>query len=185
MAVALITGAARGIGAAIAIRLAKEGFDIAINDLSDEVLIKNGAETVAACAEYGVKVKTFGANVSDHSESQYLIKAVAASFGGVDVLVNNAGITRDGLLMRMTEENYDSVISVNQKSVFNTIKFVAPVMRKAGNGRIINISSVAGLYGNAGQINYSASKAAVIAMTKTASKELGDKGITVNAIAPG
>jgi 3-oxoacyl-[acyl-carrier protein] reductase len=163
--VALITGAGQGIGAAIAARLEKDGFTVVANDLS------------------GVE---FAADVSDYAACESLVKAVKDKFGSIDVLVNNAGITRDGLLARMSEEQYDSVIAVNQKSIFNLTKLVgAGVMMKQKSGRIINLSSVAGVHGNAGQFNYSASKAAVIGMTKSAAKEFASRGITVNAIAPG
>ncbi|MDR0986137.1 MAG: 3-oxoacyl-[acyl-carrier-protein] reductase [Ruminococcus sp.] len=181
--VALITGGARGIGKAIALRLAKDGFDIAVNDLNEAAF--EGSDVLEACENFGVKVGKFYANVANSSECEALVKAVAATFGGLDVLVNNAGITRDGLMARMSDEQYDSVIAVNQKSVFNLTKFAGNLMGRAKKGRIINVSSVAGLYGNPGQMNYSASKAAIIGMTKTAAKELGRRGITVNAIAPG
>jgi len=162
--VALVTGASRGIGAKIAERLKKDGFEVAINDIKD--------------AEYS-------ADVSDYAACEELVKSIKEKFGRIDVLVNNAGITRDGLLVRMSESDYDSVIAVNQKSVFNLMKLVGAIMFKQKSGSIINLSSVAGVYGNAGQVNYSASKAAVIGMTKAAAKELAPRGITVNAIAPG
>ncbi len=175
MATAVITGSARGIGAAIALRLAKDGFDIALNDISEKSFENNDiTENIKAL---GVKCEKYIADVSDGEQVEAMVKAIKDDFGSVDVLVNNAGITRDGLLARMSEENYDLVISVNQKSVFN--------MMKQRSGRIINMSSVAGLHGNAGQFNYSASKAAIIGMTKSAAKELGSRGINVNAIAPG
>jgi 3-oxoacyl-[acyl-carrier protein] reductase len=164
MRVALVTGAGRGIGAAIAERLKKDGLEVAVNDLT------------------GVE---FAADVSDYAECENLVKAIKDKFGRIDVLVNNAGVTRDGLLVRMSEEDYDKVIAVNQKSVFNLMKLAGAVMFKQKSGSIINLSSVAGAHGNAGQVNYSASKAAVIGMTKAAAKELAPRGITVNAIAPG
>ena len=133
----------------------------------------------------GVQCEKYIADVSDHQQCSDMVKAVKERFGSIDVLVNNAGITRDGLLARMSEENFDLVIAVNQKSVFNMTKFAGSVMMKQRSGRIINLSSVAGLYGNAGQMNYSASKAAIIGMTKTTAKELGSRGITCNAVAPG
>lgn len=183
MATAVITGSARGIGAAIAFRLAKDGFDIALNDISDKSFENNDiTERIKAL---GVKCEKYIADVSDGKQVESMVKAIKDDFGSVDVLVNNAGITRDGLLARMSEENYDLVISVNQKSVFNMMRYVVPVMMKQRSGRIINMSSVAGLHGNAGQFNYSASKAAIIGMTKSAAKELGSRGINVNAIAPG
>ncbi len=183
MATAVITGSARGIGAAIALRLAKDGFDIALNDISEKSFENNDiTENIKAL---GVKCEKYIADVSDGEQVEAMVKAIKDDFGSVDVLVNNAGITRDGLLARMSEENYDLVISVNQKSVFNMMRHVVPVMMKQRSGRIINMSSVAGLHGNAGQFNYSASKAAIIGMTKSAAKELGSRGINVNAIAPG
>lgn len=183
MAVAVITGSARGIGAAIALRLAKDGFDIALNDISEKSFENNDImEQIKAC---GVKCEKFIADVSKSDQVEAMVKAIKELFGSIDVLVNNAGITRDGLLARMSEENYDLVIAVNQKSVYNMMRYAVPVMMKQRSGRIINMSSVAGLHGNAGQFNYSASKAAIIGMTKSAAKELGARGINVNAIAPG
>lgn len=178
---AIITGSGQGIGAAVARRLAKDGFDIAVNDLNEE----NGRRTVEECRALGVKAAYFKADVSKLSECEEMVKAVKEEFGTIDVLVNNAGITRDGLLARMSEENYDLVIAVNQKSVFNMMKTVGAIMMKQRSGRVINLSSVAGLHGNPGQFNYSASKAAIIGMTKSAAKELGSRGINVNAVAPG
>lgn len=183
MAVAVITGSARGIGAAIALRLAKDGFDIALNDVSEKSFENN--DIMDQIKAVGVKCEKFIADVSKADQVEAMVKAVKEQFGSIDVLVNNAGITRDGLLARMSEENYDLVIAVNQKSVYNMMRYVAPIMMKQRSGRIINMSSVAGLHGNAGQFNYSASKAAIIGMTKSASKELGSRGINVNAIAPG
>lgn len=183
MAVAVITGSARGIGAAIALRLAKDGFDIALNDISEKSFENNDImEQIKAC---GVKCEKFIADVSKSDQVEAMVKAIKELFGSIDVLVNNAGITRDGLLARMSEENYDLVIAVNQKSVYNMMRYAVPVMMKQRSGRIINMSSVAGLHGNAGQFNYSASKAAIIGMTKSAARELGARGINVNAIAPG
>ncbi len=183
MAAALITGSARGIGAAIALRLAEDGFDIALNDISQEMFENNDiADKIKA---KGVQCEIFICDVSDHAQCESTVKAVKARFGSIDVLVNNAGITRDGLMARMSEEQFDSVIAVNQKSVFNMTKFAGSVMMRQKSGRIINLSSVAGVYGNPGQINYSASKAAIIGMTKTVAKELGSRGITCNAVAPG
>ena len=183
MAAAIITGSARGIGAAIALRLAKDGYDIALNDISEAMFENNSImEDIRAL---GVQCEKYVADVSDHQQCSDMVKAVKERFGSIDVLVNNAGITRDGLLARMSEENFDLVIAVNQKSVFNMTKFAGSVMMKQRSGRIINLSSVAGLYGNAGQMNYSASKAAIIGMTKTTAKELGSRGITCNAVAPG
>lgn len=183
MAVAIITGSARGIGAAIALRLAEDGFDIALNDISEKSFENN--DIMDKIRSKNVRCEKYIADVSDGEQVEAVVKAVKEDFGSIDVLVNNAGITRDGLLARMSEENYDLVISVNQKSVFNMMRHVVPVMMKQRSGRIINMSSVAGLHGNAGQFNYSASKAAIIGMTKSAAKELGSRGINVNAIAPG
>lgn len=180
---AIITGSARGIGAAIALRLAKDGFDIALNDISEKSFENN--DIMEKITALGVRCEKYIADVSSHSECESFVKKVKEDFGSIDVLVNNAGITRDGLLLRMAEENYDDVIRINQKSVFNMTKFVGAVMLRQKSGRIVNLASVAGLYGNPGQMNYSASKGAVIAMTKTAAKELGSRGINVNAVAPG
>ncbi len=183
--IALVTGSAQGIGAKVAERLAKDGFDIAINDIDRPQSIEIAQELAVRCREYGVQAECFFADVSKYEECENLVKAVVAKFGGLDVLVNNAGITRDGLLARMSEEQFDVVISVNLKSAFNMMKFASIVMMKARQGKIINITSVAGLYGNAGQMNYSASKAGMVGMTLSASKELGSRNITVNAVAPG
>ena len=183
MATAIITGSARGIGAAIALRLAKDGYDIALNDIAESCFENN--DIMDRIKALGVKCEKYIADVSKYDQCEAFVKNVKADFGSIDVLVNNAGITRDGLIARMSEENYDLVVAVNQKSVFNMTKFAGSVMMKQRSGRIINLASVAGLYGNAGQMNYSASKAAIIGMTKTAAKELGSRGITVNAVAPG
>lgn len=182
---ALVTGASQGIGACIAKRLAKDGFNLAINFYPSENDKANAQMVAEECRAYGVEAECFIADVSKHADCEEMVKAVRARFTTIDVLVNNAGITRDGLLAKMPEENYDTVIAVNQKSVFNMLKFVSLAMIKQRGGKIVNVSSVAGLYGNPGQINYSASKAAVIGMTMTAAKELGSRNITVNAIAPG
>ena len=182
---AIITGSGRGIGAAIAKRLAKDGFDIVINEVSQEALDTYGAQTAQECRDMGVRAECYAADVSDYAQCEEMIKWAKDTFGTIDVLVNNAGVTRDGLLLRMSEENYDSVIRINQKSVFNMTKLVGAVMLRQRSGKIVNLASVAGLYGNPGQMNYSASKGAVIAMTKTAAKELGSRGINVNAVAPG
>ena len=183
MATAVITGSARGIGAAIALRLAQDGYDIVLNDISEAMFENN--DIMDRIRAEGVMCEKFIADVSDYEQTEQMVKDIKSKFGTIDVLVNNAGITRDGLLARMSEENFDSVIAVNQKSVFNMTKHVSSVMMKQRSGRIINLSSVAGLYGNAGQFNYSASKAAIIGMTKTVAKELGSRGITCNAVAPG
>lgn len=180
---AIITGSARGIGAAIALRLAKDGFNIALNDISEKSFENN--DIIEKITALGVRCEKYIADVSDHEACGEFVKKVKADFGSIDALINNAGITRDGLLLRMAEENYDDVIRINQKSVFNMTKFAGAVMLRQKSGRIVNLASVAGLYGNPGQMNYSASKGAVIAMTKTAAKELGSRGINVNAVAPG
>lgn len=182
---AIITGSARGIGAAIAKRLAKDGCDIVINDVSQETLDAAGAQVAEECRAFGVRAECYAADVSDYAQCEEMVKWVKAEFGTVDILINNAGITRDGLMVRMDEEIYDMVIRINQKSVFNMTKLCGTVMMRQRSGRIVNLASVAGLYGNPGQINYSASKGAVIAMTKTTAKELGSRGITCNAVAPG
>jgi 3-oxoacyl-[acyl-carrier protein] reductase len=183
MATALITGSSRGIGAAIALRLAADGFNIALNDLNEGMFENN--DIVEKIKENGVECEYFCADVSNYSQCESMIDAVKERFKTVDVLINNAGITRDGLMARMSEENYDLVINVNQKSVFNMMKLAGKIMMKQRSGKIVNLASVAGLYGNPGQINYSASKAAIIGMTKTIAKELGPRGINVNAVAPG
>jgi 3-oxoacyl-[acyl-carrier protein] reductase len=180
---AIITGSSRGIGAAIALRLAKDGYNIALNDLNDSMFENN--DITEKCRAFGVETEIFCADVSKHDECEKLVKSVKERFGSIDVLVNNAGITRDGLMTIMPEEQYDLVIAVNQKSIFNMMKLAGKVMIRQKSGKIINLASVAGLYGNPGQINYSASKGAVIAMTKTAAKELGARNINVNAVAPG
>lgn len=180
---ALITGSARGIGAAIALRLAADGFNIAFNDLNMGAF--EGNDIVDRVKEKGVEAEIFPADVSKHADCEKLVKDVKARFGTIDVLVNNAGITRDVPTSMMTEEQYDLVIAVNQKSVFNMMKLVGKVMIKQKSGHIINLASVSGIYGNPAQINYSASKAAIIGMTKTVAKELGGRSITVNAVAPG
>lgn len=180
---AIITGSSRGIGAAIALRLAKDGYNIALNDLNESMFENNDIkEKITAL---GVEAEIFLADVSKYDQCEAMVKAVKERFGTIDVLINNAGITRDGLMARMPEEQYDMVIAVNQKSVFNMLKLAGNVMIRQKQGKIVNLASVAGLYGNPGQINYSASKAAIIGMTKTAAKELGSRNINVNAVAPG
>ena len=185
MPTAIITGASQGIGACIAKRLAKDGFDVAINHYPSDA-DKEKAETVAQeCREFGVKAECYAADVSKFEDCEAMVKAVKADFGTIDALVNNAGITKDTLLARMKESDYDAVIAVNQKSVYNMMKFATAVMMKQRHGSIVNVSSVAGLYGNPGQVNYSASKAAIIGMTKTVAKEFGSRNIRCNAVAPG
>ncbi len=182
---ALITGASQGIGACIAKRLAKDGYNIAVNCRSQAEVDNGGTEVRDECRALGVEAECFICDVSDFAACEEMVKAVTARFMTIDALVNNAGITRDGLMARMKEDQFDVVISVNLKSVFNMTRHVSNVMIKQRGGRIVNVSSVAGVYGNAGQINYSASKAGVIGITLTTSKELGSRGITCNAIAPG
>ena len=182
---ALITGATQGIGACIAKRLAEDGFNIAINCRSEQEKENGGLAVQEACRAFGVEAECFIASVSDFAACGEMAAAVKERFGSIDVLVNNAGVTKDGLIARMTEEQFDFVANVNYKGVFNMIRHVTPVMMKQRSGRIINVTSVAGLYGNAGQLNYSASKAGVIGMPLTAAKELGPRNINVNAVAPG
>lgn len=181
----IITGAAQGIGAAIAERLAKDGMNVAINCINEEQMNTNGVQLAEKLRGYGVEAECFIADVSDFGQCKAMVDAVKERFGTIDCLVNNAGIIRDGLLARMSEEAYDSVIAVNQKSVYNMIKLVSGIMIRQRSGKIVSLSSVAGLHGNPGQFNYSASKAAIIGMTKSAAKELGSRGINVNAVAPG
>ena len=176
---ALITGAARGIGKAIALRFAAEGANIAFTDL--EV----NAETEAEIAALGVKAKSYASNAADFAQTEEVVKQVKEDFGSIDILVNNAGITKDGLMLRMTEQQWDAVIGVNLKSAFNFIHAVVPVMMRQRGGSIINMASVVGVHGNAGQANYAASKAGMIALAKSIAQEMGPKGIRANAIAPG
>ena len=180
--VALITGATRGIGRQIAITLAKEGYDIAINYRKEN---KDLINTKQAIEENNVRCLAVQGDVSNFEETEKFVKEVISEYGKIDVLVNNAGITKDMLLMRMKEEDFKSVIDVNLIGTFNVTKNVIPHMMKARSGRIINISSVVGVTGNAGQTNYSASKAGIIGFTKSLAKEVGSRNIAVNAIAPG
>lgn len=182
---ALITGASQGLGAAMAQRLAKDGFDIALNCRGEHEVENGGTQVKDLCQGMGVEAACFIADVSDFEACKQMTKAVKQHFETIDVLINNAGITKDGLIAKMSEQNFDVVTSVNYKSVFNMIRHVSGVMIRQRSGTIINVSSVAGLYGNAGQFNYAASKAGMVGMTLTAAKELGPRGITVNAIAPG
>jgi 3-oxoacyl-[acyl-carrier protein] reductase len=179
---AIVTGASRGIGKAIAICFAREGCNVAFTDLFED---ENMKATEAEIASYGVKAKGYASNAAKFEESQTVVDQIAADFGSVDVLVNNAGITKDTLLMRMTEDQWDAVINVNLKSVFNFTKAAQKYMIKQRSGSIINMSSVVGVSGNAGQANYSASKAGILGFTKSVAKELGSRGIRSNAIAPG
>lgn len=180
--VALVTGAGRGIGRAIAIALAKEGAEVVINYNGSEERAKEVKQTIE---ENGGKASIYKCNVSDFEACEAMIKDIVKEHGRLDILVNNAGITKDGLIMKMKEEDFDSVLNVNLKGTFNTIRHSARQMLRQKSGKIINISSVSGILGNAGQANYAASKAGVIGLTKTMARELGSRGITVNAIAPG
>ena len=180
--VAVITGAARGIGKAIGIKFANEGADIAFTDLAID---DNAKATEAEIAALGVKVKGYASNAANFEDTHNVVTEIVKDFGRIDILVNNAGITRDGLMMRMSEAQWDMVINVNLKSAFNFIHAVSPVMMKQKSGSIINMSSVVGVSGNAGQCNYSASKAGMIGLAKSIAKELGSRGIRANCIAPG
>ncbi len=179
---ALITGASRGIGKSIARKFAGEGADIAITNIVDDDEFKT---TIKELQNLGVKAKGYVSNAASFEDSQRVINEVVKDFSRIDILVNNAGITRDTLLMRMTEDQWDSVIAVNLKSVFNLTKAVLQTMLKQKSGSIINMSSVVGVSGNAGQSNYSASKAGIIGFTKSVAKEVGSRNIRCNAIAPG
>jgi 3-oxoacyl-[acyl-carrier protein] reductase len=179
--VAIVTGGAQGIGAAITERLAREGATVAVVDISSE-----GAARVAQrLRDAGAEAEAYPADVSNTQQAQEVVSEVHKRFGRIDILVNNAGITRDGLMLRMSEDDWDSVLGVNLKGVFNFTKAVARTMMRQKSGSIVNVSSVVGLRGNAGQINYAASKAGVIGATKSAAKELAPRGIRVNAVAPG
>lgn len=179
---ALITGAARGIGKAIAMKFASEGANIAFTDLNiDEV----GMATEHEISSLGVKCKGYASNAADFDDSHKVVDEVLKDFGRIDILINNAGITKDGLIMRMSEQQWDAVINVNLKSAFNFIHAITPIMMRQRSGSIVNMSSVVGVSGNAGQANYSASKAGMIGLAKSTAKELGSRGIRVNAIAPG
>ncbi|MCT4601039.1 MAG: 3-oxoacyl-[acyl-carrier-protein] reductase [Marinifilaceae bacterium] len=180
--IALITGASRGIGKAVALEMAKQGADIAFTDLFYDDIAK---ETEKELLDLGVKAKAFASDASNFNDTDKVVAEIVKEFGTIDILVNNAGITKDTLLMRMTEEQWDAVINVNLKSVFNFTKAVQRTMLKQKSGSIINMSSVVGVSGNAGQANYSASKAGIIGFTKSVAKELGSRNIRSNAIAPG
>ncbi|HIX50097.1 MAG TPA: 3-oxoacyl-[acyl-carrier-protein] reductase [Candidatus Borkfalkia faecavium] len=180
--VALVTGAGRGIGATIARTLAADNTDIAVVDYGEE---SSAAAALQAIAEAGAAVRYYRCDVSDFSAAKAVADSVAKDFGKIDILVNNAGVTADKLIMRMSEEDWDRVLSINLKGCFNMVKHVTPYMMRKRYGRIVSISSVVGLMGNAGQANYAASKAGIIGLTKTVAKEFGSRGITANAVAPG
>lgn len=179
---ALVTGAARGIGKAIALKFASEGANVAFTDL---VIDENGEATEAEIRAFGVKAKGYASNAADFAQTEDVVKQVKEDFGSIDILVNNAGITKDGLMLRMSEAQWDAVIAVNLKSAFNFIHACTPIMMRQKGGSIINMASVVGVHGNAGQCNYSASKAGMIALAKSIAQEMGAKGIRANAIAPG
>lgn len=180
--VALITGATRGIGKQIAIKLAKEGYDIAINYRKENEELANAKKEIE---NYNVKCLAVQGDVSNFDDTKRFVDEVINEFGAIDVLVNNAGITKDMLILRMQKEDFESVINVNLTGTFNVTKNVVPYMMKKRSGRIINISSVVGISGNAGQTNYSASKAGIIGFTKSLAKEVASRNILVNAVAPG
>ncbi|MDE5864168.1 MAG: 3-oxoacyl-ACP reductase FabG, partial [Lachnospiraceae bacterium] len=180
--IALVTGASRGIGRQTAITLASYGATVIVNYNGSK---EKAEEVVSDITAKGGKAATYGCNVSDYGAVETMMKELVKEYGRIDILVNNAGITKDGLLMKMTEEDYDAVLDINLKGTFNCIKHISRQMLKQKSGRIINLSSVVGVYGNGGQVNYSASKAGVIGITKSVAKELGSRGIAVNAVAPG
>lgn len=180
--VALITGAAKGIGKAIALKFASEGADVAFTDL---VINEAAEETIKELEAFGHKVKGYASNAADFAQTQEVVDQIMAELGHIDILVNNAGITKDGLMLRMSEAQWDAVINVNLKSAFNFIHALTPIMARQRGGSIINMSSVVGVSGNAGQCNYSASKAGLIGLAKSIAKEMGPRGIRANCIAPG
>lgn len=179
---ALITGAARGIGKGIALKFASEGANIAFTDLRID---ENAEETIKEIEALGVKCKGYASDASNFAQTEDVVNEVKNDFGRIDILVNNAGITKDGLMMRMTENQWDMVINVNLKSAFNFIHAVLPIMLRQKGGSIINMASVVGVHGNAGQSNYASSKAGLIALAKSIAQEVGSRGIRANAIAPG
>ena len=179
---ALITGAARGIGKALALKFAEEGANIAFTDL---VIDESGEETRKEIEAKGVKCLAYASNAANFEETAEVVKKIHEDFGTIDVLVNNAGITKDGLMLRMTEAQWDAVINVNLKSAFNFVHACLPIMMRQRGGSIINMSSVVGVHGNAGQANYAASKAGMIALAKSVAQEMGSRGVRANAIAPG
>ena len=180
--VALVTGAARGIGKAIALKYASEGADVAFTDL---VIDENGKATEQEIAALGVKAKGYASNAANFAETEQVVNQIKEDFGKIDILVNNAGITKDSLMLKMTEAQWDAVITVNLKSAFNFIHALTPIMSRQRAGAIINMASVVGVHGNAGQANYAASKAGLIALAKSVGQEMGRRGIRANAIAPG
>lgn len=180
--IALVTGAGRGIGRAIALALAKQGAFVIVNYNGS---VEKAEETLGLIREAGGAGETYGCNVADFTACGEMVKALVAKHGHIDILVNNAGITKDGLLARMSEEDFGQVMDVNLKGCFNTMRYLSKQMLKQRGGKIINLSSVTGIIGNPGQANYCASKAGIIGLTKSAAKELGSRGITVNAVAPG
>lgn len=180
--VALITGAARGIGKSIAVKFAQEGADIAFTDLNRD---ENMEATEKELQALGVRAKGYASNAADFAQTEEVVEKIKEDFGHIDILVNNAGITKDGLMMRMSEAQWDAVIAVNLKSAFNFIHAVLPIMMRQRQGSIINMASVVGVHGNAGQANYAASKAGLIALAKSIAQEVGSRGIRANAIAPG
>lgn len=180
--VALITGAARGIGKAVALKFAEEGADVAFTDL---VIGEAAEETVKELEAFGHKVKAYASDASDFAQTHDIVAEIHKEFGHIDILVNNAGITKDGLMLRMDEAQWDAVINVNLKSAYNFIHALTPIMARQRGGSIINMSSVVGEHGNAGQCNYSASKAGLIGLAKSIAKEMGPRGIRANCIAPG
>ena len=180
--VALITGAAKGIGKAIALKFASEGADIAFTDL---VINEAAEQTVEEIGAFGHKVKAYASNAASFDETAAVVEEIHKEFGRIDILVNNAGITKDGLMLRMSEQQWDVVLTVNLKSAFNFIHALTPIMARQRGGSIISMSSVVGVSGNAGQCNYSASKAGLIGLTKSIAKEMGPRGIRANCIAPG
>lgn len=180
--IVLVTGAGRGIGASIAKRFASEGAEVIVNYSGND---EAAQKTVDEITVTGGQAQKYKCSVNDSESVKVMIDEIIKEFGRIDILVNNAGITKDGLMLRMTDEDFDRVIDVNLKGTFNCTKYVSKYMLKQKSGKIINISSVVGLSGNAGQVNYSASKAGIIGITKSAAKELSSRGITVNAVAPG
>lgn len=179
---AVVTGASRGIGKAIALRLAKEGANIVLNYRKSADAVK---DVIKEIEELGAKAIAVQGDVSDFNQAENIIKTATEQFGSLDILVNNAGITKDGLIMRMKEEDFNSVIDVNLKGAFNCIRHASAVMMKQRSGKIVNIASVVGVTGNAGQANYAASKAGIIGLTKSVARELAARGVNVNAVAPG